>query len=84
MRIERFSFVTLSLLSSLALLGCPASVAEDCDDGEDNDGDGSTDCVDTDCAADAACAGDDDDSTADDDDSTAGDDDSTGDDDDST
>ncbi len=41
---------------------------EDCDDGQDNDGDGWTDCDDWDCDEDPACAGDDDDAADDDDD----------------
>jgi len=39
-----------------------------CSDGEDNDGDGTVDCQDADCAGDLDCAGDDDDDTGDDDD----------------
>lgn len=58
----------------------------ECSDGTDNDQDGFTDCADPGCAADLACAGDDDDATGDDDDSAAGDDDDSaaGDDDDAT
>ena len=39
-----------------------------CSDEEDNDGDGTVDCADADCADEAECAGDDDDDTGDDDD----------------
>jgi hypothetical protein len=82
----------LALLCALVLPGCPSQdevegdAQGECDDGEDNDGDGKTDCADPGCANSPACAGDDDDSgsSGDDDDATGDDDDATGDDDDAT
>ena len=63
-------------LAALALLlsGCPQEI---CGDGEDNDGDGQTDCEDIYCAAQTECGGGDDDTGDDDDagDDDAGDDD---------
>jgi hypothetical protein len=71
-----------ALFAAIAVLlaGCPQ---ENCADGEDNDGDGQTDCEDVYCAAQPECA-DDDDATADDDDVVDDDDDATADDDDAT
>ncbi len=84
-------FSMLFLLAALLVTGCPPADEEvegdevgECSDGVDNDQDGSADCADPGCAADLACAGDDDDATGDDDDATGDDDDSAGDDDDAT
>ena len=75
MRLDRL-FLTLMALSLLfALPSCDVDVegdeAGECDDGVDNDQDGSLDCDDDGCAAAGVCAGDDDDS-GDDDDATTG------------
>lgn len=64
MRLDRL-FLTLMALSLLfALPGCDIAVegdeAGECDDGVDNDQDGTTDCADDGCAAAGVCAGDDD------------------------
>ena len=70
-------FSMLFLLAALLVTGCPAADEEvegdeagECSDGADNDQDGAADCADSGCAADLACAGDDDDATGDDDDAT--------------
>ena len=85
---KSFLFLALALILTA---GCPPADEEiegdeagECSDGADNDQDGAADCADTGCAADLACAGDDDDATGDDDDATGDDDDSAGDDDDAT
>jgi Dual-action HEIGH metallo-peptidase/Bacterial pre-peptidase C-terminal domain len=48
-----YSGVTLTVD---AVGGAPPPPAEDCDNGVDDDTDGNSDCADTDCAADPACA----------------------------
>ncbi len=81
--------LSLLALGLLSVAGCDVEVEVEgdepgeCSDQADNDQDGAVDCDDDGCAADAACAGDDDDSAGDDDDSAGDDDDSAGDDDDS-
>ena len=49
-----YSGVTLTVDGAGA--GEPPPPAEDCDNGADDDGDGSSDCADSDCAADPVCA----------------------------
>ena len=56
------------LLALLLTTGCPSADQEvegdeagECSDGADNDQDGTADCADPSCAADLACAGDDED-----------------------
>ena len=81
----QFRTVFRSALLVLLLLGaaCQSAPPEgsapgQCMDGDDNDSDGWTDCVDPDCWYSSECAGgddDDDDSAADDDDTVVGDDD---------
>ncbi len=87
---NRSLLLSLLALCLLFVSGCALSAAEiegdspgECDDGTDNDQDGAADCDDDGCAADAACAGDDDDTAGDDDDTAGDDDDTAGDDDDS-
>ena len=70
---NRSLLLFLLALSLLFVAGCDAEVegdaAGECDDGVDNDQDGTVDCDDEGCAIAAACSGDDDDSAGDDDDS---------------
>ncbi len=84
----RSLLLSLLALSLLFVTGCDAEVEVEgdepgeCDDGVDNDQDGTLDCADDGCAIAAVCAGDDDDSGTGDDDTNGDDDDSAGDDDD--
>ena len=72
----------LSLLSLLAVVGCPSPRGGGGDDDDDDDDDSASD--DDDATGDDDDSGDDDDATGDDDDATGDDDDATGDDDDAT
>ena len=61
MRTQRLTFVFAALLAAgvATLSACGddgTSGGETCTNGTDDDGDGATDCLDTDCAADPACA----------------------------
>lgn len=77
---NRRLLLSLLALSLLLVIGCDAEVegdaAGECDDGVDNDQDGTLDCDDEGCVIASACVGDDDDSAGDDDDSAGDDDDS--------
>ena len=47
--------VCVSEVGSICGQQCPGTVETKCSDGKDNDSDGTTDCADSDCKADAAC-----------------------------